>query len=126
MSDRSSEGSHMTDMVMDEMNLIVREAMAPWAPGDSIKAGLNRAAAKLKMEHRRVRGIYYREARAILAHEADKLRAWHREQCDRELEWLEQRKTELLARKTSRKSQHVIGLGFLDLVTADTGGLRHE
>jgi hypothetical protein len=58
-----------------EMSGIVREASQPCAPGESVKALIRRAAIRLGLPHRRARALWYAEARAIRAEEADRLRA---------------------------------------------------
>jgi hypothetical protein len=58
-----------------EMAEIVRLAAALGAqPGESAKAAMRRAARVLGLGHRRIKGLWYGEARLITAEEADALR----------------------------------------------------
>ncbi len=61
-----------------EMQTIAHRAAEPWAPGDSIKAAIDRASRRTGIGFRRMRTLWYRQTEAISAVEADTLRAWHR------------------------------------------------
>lgn len=64
--------------ISNEMQAIVRRAAEPWRPGDSVKAGIDRAARTTGLTFRRIRTLWYRQTEAISAVEADTLRAWNR------------------------------------------------
>ncbi|MGD0109223.1 MAG: hypothetical protein ABSC06_35075 [Rhodopila sp.] len=67
----------MTDTltIAVEMQAITRRAAEPWAPGDSVKAAIGRAARALGIGYRRARSFWYCENVAVRALEADRLRA---------------------------------------------------
>ena len=104
VSEKSSARSEMTDAVIDEMSEIVREAMG-CCPAWSIKERMAYAARALGIEFRRVRGLYYKEARAILAHEADRLRAWRHDYIAREAAAAKLRLTILEERQKALKEK---------------------
>lgn len=60
---------------MAEMQDLVRQASEPWLPGDSVKAAIGRAARRLGLPHRRARTLWYAAPAAVLAWEADQIRA---------------------------------------------------
>lgn len=76
--------------IANEMQTIVRRAAEPWAPGDSTKAAIGRAARATGFGFRRVKALWYGERATVSAVEADALRRWHRQ-------WLATRKARLLA-----------------------------
>jgi hypothetical protein len=78
MSHRRDRTMPNAATIANEMQTIVRRAAEPWAPGDSIKAALDRAARRTGIGFRRVRTLWYRQTEAISAVEADTLREWHR------------------------------------------------
>ena len=98
MLDNPSKVANMPDAITAEMAEITRAAMSPWRPGDSVKAALVRAHRKLGISFRRARSFYYQEPVAVLAHEADRLRAWYRAHNEQEAEWHDLRAAELRAR----------------------------
>lgn len=61
--------------VAAEAQQIVRMAAEPWAAGDGIKAGIDRAARRLNLSYRRARTFWYGAHCAVLAAEMDQLRA---------------------------------------------------
>jgi hypothetical protein len=81
-----------------EMSEIVRAAAEPWSAGDSVKAGINRASRRLGISPRRAITFWYGRQCAVLAHEADRLRAWHADWCRREIERHKREIEELQAR----------------------------
>lgn len=86
------------DAIANEMQTIVRRAAEPWAPGDSIKAAIDRAARRTGFGFRRVRTLWYRQTTAILAAEADALREWHRR-------WLASEKARLAAQLANLETE---------------------
>ena len=64
-------------------NLVVAIAGMSPSLGSSVKEALARVANKTGLPHRRVRGFYNKEARAILAEEMDLLRRIAAEQRDK-------------------------------------------
>jgi hypothetical protein len=99
------------DALADEMSEIVREAMQPWGPGDSTKAALVRAHRALGISFRRARSFYYHEPVALLAQEADRLRAWRRDYVAREVAAAEIRLTLLRERQQALKeTKDALGL----------------
>ena len=72
--DNRDTDSAMSDAILAEMQSIVRTAAQPWAPGDSVKAGILRASRKLGLSYRRTRTFWYGASCAVLAAEADRLR----------------------------------------------------
>jgi hypothetical protein len=100
----------MTNAVM-EMTEIVRAAAEPWAPGDSVKAAINRASRRLSISPRRATTFWYSRPAAILAHEADSLRRWYAQHCDQEAARLVQRLAEIRRRQEAfEKREHAQGL----------------
>jgi len=69
----------MSCAVGDEMQRLVREAALPAQPGDSVKAQIGRAARRLGLPFGRTRSHWYGLARAVLAEEAEMLRARRRQ-----------------------------------------------
>jgi len=65
------------DMIADEMQSIVKAAAHPFVAGDTIGRQIARAARVLGLKPGQCKRLWYREDRAILAWEADRLRAWH-------------------------------------------------
>jgi len=57
-----------------EARSLIEEIAGPQVVGGKIKAALDRVARKTGLSHRRVRGLWNGEARAILAGEMDALR----------------------------------------------------
>jgi len=72
MSENPSENSEMAD-VMAASDLL-RRAATPVRPGELIAHQIRRAARKVGITESRAKSIWYREARAIRAHEIDALR----------------------------------------------------
>ncbi len=72
----TSVGSHQA--IAAEMSAIVRYA-GGGAPGDSVGLLIRNASRALRMEHGRIRRLWYELAAVIPAQEADHLRAWHRD-----------------------------------------------
>ena len=109
MLEKSSKGVRVAETLAAEMQEIVAAAMEPWAPGDKMKAGLNRAHRALSsaagLSFRRVKSIHYGEPVAILAHEADRLRAWHRRHCEQEAARLRARLAEIQARQAALRER---------------------
>lgn len=101
MLDKASKVANVTDAITAEMAEITQAAMAPWRPGDKVKGALLRAHRELGISFRRARSFYYREPVAVLAHEADRLRAWHGDWCRREIERHKREIEELQARDTA-------------------------
>jgi hypothetical protein len=58
-----------------EMQALVRDAALPGEPGESVKAAIRRAARRLAITHSQARRLWYGQRAAILAHEAEALRA---------------------------------------------------
>ena len=83
--------------LMNEMQTIVRQAAEPYRAGESIKAQINRAADALGLSTRRTRSFWYADAAAVLAEEADRLRAWHARWVASEVTRLRARAAELEA-----------------------------
>ena len=78
MLQTQDEAALNASAIPHEMQAIVRAAAEPWAPGDTVKAAINRATRVLGLPHRRTFAFWYLQARAVHAHEADALRRWHR------------------------------------------------
>ncbi len=84
---------------VEEMSLYVRAAAEPWAPGESVKAGMSRAARRMPfLSHRRISTLWYANQCRVLAEEIDAARAWYRDHCDGEAARLEARAAELRER----------------------------
>jgi hypothetical protein len=79
---------HTHDAVATELSGIVRCAAGDVRPGDSISTLIVRAARALGLECGRAKRLWYRELRVIPAHEADNLRAWHRQHLARRVDRL--------------------------------------
>jgi len=90
MSENQDANMDNVVAITDEMQTIVRRAAEPWAPGDSTKAAIGRAARATGFGFRRVKALWYGERATVSAVEADALRRWHRQ-------WLATRKARLLA-----------------------------
>jgi hypothetical protein len=90
---------------LDEMQMIVRAAAEPWAPGDSVKAAITRAARRLGISYRRAYTLWYAAHCALRETEAASLRAWYRDFCDREAERLEQRAALYRERRAALESR---------------------
>lgn len=69
---------HSQATIPNEMQMIIRRAAEPWQAGDSVKAGIDRAARRTGLAFRRARTLWYGQTETILAAEADMLRAWYR------------------------------------------------
>lgn len=87
---RLDRGVAPRDAIVAEMQGIVRRAAAPGAVGESTKAAINRAARRLGLSYRRTRTFWYGSHCAVLALEADRMRAV-------ELRLLAERRTRLTA-----------------------------
>jgi hypothetical protein len=70
--DKASEKSAMSSVA--EASVLVRAVAEPRPVGDSVKAAISRAAARLGFAYGRTREIWYRNARRIEAAEMDRLR----------------------------------------------------
>ncbi|WP_194285592.1 hypothetical protein [Komagataeibacter medellinensis] len=77
------------ESVAIEMQSIVRDAAKPLLPGDTIGRQIERAARVLGMATGKCKRLWYREDKAILAHEADGLRAWHAQWQERQIRRLD-------------------------------------
>ena len=71
--------SYTVEEVDAEAQRLVRAAAEPWQPGDSIKAGIGRAARALGLGYRRAQQAWYRQPAAWRAAELDAMRARHRD-----------------------------------------------
>lgn len=79
----------MSNSIASECCFIVRFASEPWEPGDSIKAKINRAAARLNIGVRRATAFWYQEDITITAEEIDALRLAQIRLTDNKIERLE-------------------------------------
>lgn len=79
MSENPSENSEMADVTV--ASDLLRRAATPVRPGELIAHQIRRAARKVGITESRAKSIWYREARAIRAHEIDALRKTAGEQC---------------------------------------------
>lgn len=74
---RTKEKSmHSAETISFEMQAIVQSAASPFQPGDTIGRQIERAARVLGITAGQCKRFWYREHKAILAVEADRLRAW--------------------------------------------------
>jgi hypothetical protein len=67
--------------VKAEAASLLREMVAPPAPGESVKALIGRAARASGLSFIRAKKLWYGEAQTILAEEMDALRATTRRRC---------------------------------------------
>lgn len=74
MSKRNTVVSNR-DTIVSEMQGIVRRAAEPGTPGENIKGAINRSARRLGLSYRRADTFWYGRRCAVLALEADRLRA---------------------------------------------------
>ncbi|KXU99256.1 hypothetical protein AD929_15805 [Gluconobacter potus] len=65
------------ETISSEMQMIVQTAASPFMPGDTVGRQIERAARVLGITAGQCKRFWYREHRAILAVEADRLRHWH-------------------------------------------------
>lgn len=105
------KGLRMSDGIVLEMQQIVRSAAEPWAPGDSVKAGIRRAARQTGLSYRRAETFWHAAVKpaAVRAIEADALRAWHAAWLDRQAEWLETRAAEYRAKREAIEARRGLG-----------------
>lgn len=74
MSDKSSEESDSVSVEAEASGLL-RTLAAPAIPGERVAAAIGRAGRRAGLTFGRAKGLWYGEARAILAEEMDRLRA---------------------------------------------------
>jgi len=65
------------ETISAEMQMIVQAAATPFQAGDTIGRQIDRAARALGITAGQCKRFWYREHKAILAIEADRLRAWY-------------------------------------------------
>ena len=126
------KGMAMNDMVLIEMQNIVRRAAQPCEPGDSIKALINRAARRMGLQFRRARSIWYATpGTAIRAAEADALRVAElrlltaeRIRLETQMRWIETRLGAAHEQNVRKESRSVLDKG--DEVRSEAGGLVGE
>jgi hypothetical protein len=73
VSEKVSEASEMSASA--EASQLVRRCAEPVSAGESVKALINKAARRTGLSASRVKGLWYAEARSVLAEEMDRLRA---------------------------------------------------
>ncbi len=96
-------GSHQA--IAAEMSAVVRLAGGE-RPGDSVALLIRNASRALRMEHGRVRRLWYELAAVIPAQEADHLRAWHRDWLARRADRLNAELAELQAQQARMEALH--------------------
>ena len=84
MKDLTDRVKPMTDTVA-EMSHIVRALSEPWQPGDSVKAAINRVSRLTELGTTRLTTFWYSRPCAVLAGEADHLRALYSQHLEREI-----------------------------------------
>lgn len=116
----------MSDTIVLEMQQIVRTAAEPWEPGDSVKAGVRRAARRTGLTFRRAETFWHAKVRpaAIRAVEADALRAWHAAWLERQAEWLEEQAQLYRARREALEARRGIAYRQGDLGLSHAGDSR--
>lgn len=92
---------HTAEQVMAEMSGVLHDAAGDVRPGDSIQTLITRAARALGIDCGRAKRLWYREVKVIPAHEADNLRAWHRQHLARRADRLNAELALLQARLAS-------------------------
>jgi len=92
------------DAIADEMQMIVRDAASPFSAGDTIGRQIERAARILGMTPGKCKRLWYREDRAILAWEADRLRAWHAAWKNKQVERLDHELNLMKARRAKMEA----------------------
>jgi hypothetical protein len=90
-----------------EAHYIVREAAEPWTPGDSVKAGINRAARVLDLSFRRAKTFWYcaPEGR-VGADEIDHLRRRHHELLETSCGALDAERSVIAAKLSALEETH--------------------
>lgn len=89
-----------------EAHYIVRTAAEPWTAGDSVKAGINRAARALSLSYRRARTFWYLSPGAVRADEMDHLRSRARELLAQRMRRLDAEREIIAARLAELESTH--------------------
>ena len=100
----SNQVTIMSDTV-EEMSRIVRTFAEPWQPGDSVKAGINRAARRLRLTYRRATTFWYGRQCNVLATEADQMRAAYASPLGVELRAFAERAAELRERQNALRGR---------------------
>lgn len=86
MPEKASGYPEMTaEAIREEIATLVRETAEPRPVGDSVKTAIQRSARRIGISPGRVKRLWYREAEAITALEADLIRRRAKEQRAREL-----------------------------------------